>query len=201
MVRGPDVAATKHTDPPAPDEMQPPWAPRGTNAARHPKMTYGARLPRDSWHGRRMDERPSYKRPDWFTSHVFNPLVAGLTRSGVSLLGSRVLRVRGRKTGTWRETPVNLLKLDDTEYLVAARGETQWVRNLRARGEGELRVGRRTQVFSAQEVSDDEKSAVLRAYLKRWRWEIGAFFEGVSPDSSEEDLMAEARHHPVFRLH
>jgi deazaflavin-dependent oxidoreductase (nitroreductase family) len=148
-----------------------------------------------------MDERPSYKRPDWFTSHVFNPLVAALTRSGVSLLGSRVLRIRGRKSGVWRETPVNLLAHDGAEYLVAARGETQWVRNLRASGNGELRVGRRIQAFTAEEIGDDEKSAVLRAYLKRWKWEVGAFFEGVGPDSSDDELRAEARHHPVFRIH
>jgi deazaflavin-dependent oxidoreductase (nitroreductase family) len=148
-----------------------------------------------------MDERPSYKRPDWFTFHVFNPLVAALTRSGVSLLGSRVLRIRGRKSGVWRDTPVNLLTLDGAEYLVAARGETQWVRNLRASGGGELRVGRRTRAFTAEEIGDDEKSGVLRAYLKRWKWEVGAFFEGVGPDSSDDELRAEARHHPVFRIH
>jgi deazaflavin-dependent oxidoreductase (nitroreductase family) len=147
-----------------------------------------------------MDERSSYKRPDWFTQHVFNPLVAALTRSGLSVLGSRVLRVKGRKSGVWRETPVNLLTHDGAQYLVAPRGETQWVRNLRASGHGELRVGRRTQTFTAEEISDDEKSAVLRAYLKRWKWEVGVFFEGVGPDSSDAELQAEARHHPVFRI-
>jgi deazaflavin-dependent oxidoreductase (nitroreductase family) len=147
-----------------------------------------------------MDERPTYREPDWFTSHVFNPLVALLTRSGVSVLGSRVLRIRGRKSGIWRETPVNLLRHEGVEYLVAARGETQWVRNLRASGGGELRVGRRTQAFSAEEVGADDKPALLRAYLKRWKWEVGAFFEGVGPDSSEDELRAEGRHHPVFRI-
>jgi deazaflavin-dependent oxidoreductase (nitroreductase family) len=112
-----------------------------------------------------------------------------------------VLRIRGRKSGVWRETPVNLLTLDGAEYLVAARGETQWVRNLRASGGGELRVGRRTRAFTAEEIGDDEKSGVLRAYLKRWKWEVGAFFEGVGPDSSDDELRAEARHHPVFRIH
>jgi deazaflavin-dependent oxidoreductase (nitroreductase family) len=154
----------------------------------------------DLWDGRAMDERPAYKQPDWFTQHVFKPIVAGLTRVGVSLLGSRVLRIRGRTSGEWRETPVNLLSFGDHQYLVAARGETQWVRNLRVSGGGELRVGRRTQVFTAKEIGDDEKTAVLRAYLKRWKWEIGAFFEGVGPDSSEEEIGAEAKHHPVFRL-
>ena len=91
-----------------------------------------------------MDEPAHYKQPDWFTQHIVNPAVAGLTRAGVSVLGSRVLRVRGRKSGEWRETPVNLLPLDGNHYLVAPRGETQWVRNLRVSGEGELRVGRRS---------------------------------------------------------
>jgi deazaflavin-dependent oxidoreductase (nitroreductase family) len=147
-----------------------------------------------------MDDRPEYRRPDWFTQHIFNPAVATLTRAGVSVLGSRVLRVLGRKSGVWRETPVNLLELDGQHYLVAPRGETQWVRNLRASGAGELRVGRRTQAFTALEVDDDEKAAVLRAYLKRWRWEVGVFFGGVGPESSEADLRAEGQHHPVFRL-
>jgi deazaflavin-dependent oxidoreductase (nitroreductase family) len=147
-----------------------------------------------------MDDRPEYMRPDWFTQHLFNPAVATLTRAGVSVLGSRVLRVRGRKSGVWRETPVNLLELDGQHYLVAPRGETQWVRNLRASGAGELRVGRRTQAFTALEVHDDEKVAVLRAYLKRWRWELGVFFGGVGPESSEAVLRAEGQHHPVFRL-
>ena len=147
-----------------------------------------------------MEERPVYKRPDWFTQHLFNPAVATLTRAGVSVLGSRVLRIRGRKSGLWRETPVNLLVLDGRHYLVAPRGETHWVRNLRSSGGGELRVGRRTQAFTADEIDDDEKAAVLRAYLKRWRWELGVFFGGVGPKSSEAELRAEGRHHPVFRL-
>lgn len=147
-----------------------------------------------------MDNRPAYKAPDWFAKHIFNPAVATLTRAGVSVLESRVLRVRGRKSGLWRETPVNMLALGGNDYLVAPRGETQWVRNLRASGGGELRVGRRTQAFTAQEIDDDEKAAVLRAYLKRWRWEVGVFFEGVGPKSSEAELRAEAPHHPVFRL-
>jgi deazaflavin-dependent oxidoreductase (nitroreductase family) len=148
-----------------------------------------------------MDEQPAYRRPDWFTRHVFNPLVAGLTRAGVSVLGSRVLRVPGRKSVVWRETPVNLLVHDGEHYLVAPRGETQWVRNLRAAGAGELRVGRRREPFTAEELADGAKVPVLRAYLKRWRWEVGAFFGGVGPDSPDADLLARGRHHPVFRVH
>jgi deazaflavin-dependent oxidoreductase (nitroreductase family) len=141
-----------------------------------------------------------YRRPGWFTKHVFNPAVAMLTRAGVSVAGSRVLEVRGRKSGQPRRTPVNLLSVDGTRYLVAPRGHTQWVRNLRARGEGRLLLGRRTEAFLAEEVPDDDKPPILRPYLKRWKWEVGAFFGGVGPDSSDAELRRIGPDHPVFRL-
>jgi deazaflavin-dependent oxidoreductase (nitroreductase family) len=143
---------------------------------------------------------PHFKRPGWFTKNVFNRIVAGLTRLGVSVWGSRVLEVRGRTSGQWRRTPVNLLTLEGERYLVAPRGHTQWVRNLRASGEGRLRVGSRSELFTAVELADDDKAPVLRAYLKRWKAEVGVFFEGVGPDSSEAELRAIAPRHPVFRL-
>ena len=141
-----------------------------------------------------------YQRPGWFTQHVFNPGIALLTRAGVSVAGSRVLEVRGRKTGEPRRTPVNLLTVDGTQYLVAPRGHTQWVRNLRVSGEGRLLVGRRAQSFSAQELPDEEKPAILRPYLERWKWEVGAFFGGVGADSSDDELLRIAPDHPVFRI-
>lgn len=145
-----------------------------------------------------MEERMAYRKPDWFTQNVFNRLVKGLTLAGVSVMGSRILRVRGRSSGAWRETPVNLLTLDGRHYLVAPRGETQWVRNLRVAGTGELRVGRKARAFTAVELDDDAKVPVLRAYLKKWKWEVGAFFGGVGPGSSDEALLVEGRSHPVF---
>ncbi len=141
-----------------------------------------------------------YKRPDWFTKHVFNRIVAWLTAAGVSVWGSRVLRVRGRRSGEWREIPVNVLTHDGRRYLVAPRGHTQWVRNLRAAGEGELRLGRRTEPFRATEVPDEDKPELLRAYLKRWKAESGVFFGGVGPESSEEELRRVAPEHPAFRI-
>jgi deazaflavin-dependent oxidoreductase (nitroreductase family) len=142
-----------------------------------------------------------FKRPGWFTKNVFNRLVALFTRLGLSVLGSRVLEVRGRSSGEWRTTPVNLLTLDGQRYLVAPRGETQWVRNLRVSGEGRLRLGRRTEPFVAREVTDDaEKVPILRDYLRRWKAEVGVFFEGVGPDSSDEELARIAPKHPVFRI-
>jgi deazaflavin-dependent oxidoreductase (nitroreductase family) len=141
-----------------------------------------------------------YVRPGWFTRHVFNPTVNALTKLGVSVWGSRELRVRGRTSGAWRSTPVNLLTVDGTEYLVAPRGVTQWVKNLRAAGTGELRVGKRVQPFRAVELTDDAKPPILRPYLQRWKAEVGVFFDGVSGDSSEAELQRIAPNHPVFRI-
>ncbi len=141
------------------------------------------------------------KRPGWFTKNVFNRLLNVLMGLGLSVWGSRVLEVRGRSSGEPRRTPVNLLTVDGTRYLVAPRGETQWVRNLRAAGEGRLLLGRRGEAFSAVELTEeDAKVPILRAYLKRWKAEVGVFFDGVGPDSTEAELRAEAAKHPVFRL-
>ncbi len=97
-------------------------------------------------------------------------------------------------------TPVNVLTLDGERYLVAARGTTEWVRNVRAAGTGRLSVGRREEWFDAVEVHDDTRLPVLRAYLKRWRWEVGAFFDGLTADASDDELRAVAARHPVFRI-
>jgi deazaflavin-dependent oxidoreductase (nitroreductase family) len=142
-----------------------------------------------------------YLAPGWFTKKVLNGLVAASTRVGLPLAGSRVLAVRGRRSGEWRTTPVNLLVEGDDRYLVAPRGVTDWVRNLRAAGEGELRYGRRVERFTASEVTDvDAKVPLLRSYLARWKWEVGVFFEGVGPDSTDEQLAAVSDDHPVFRI-
>jgi deazaflavin-dependent oxidoreductase (nitroreductase family) len=141
-----------------------------------------------------------YVAPGWFTDKIFNPLVRQFTRWGVSLKGSRVLEVRGRTSGEIRSTVVNLLTVDGQRYLVAPRGETQWVRNLRAAGAGALRVGKKRESFTATELTDAEKPPILRAYLKAWAWEVGRFFEGLKADSSDADIAAAAPGFPAFRI-
>ena len=143
---------------------------------------------------------PHYRKPGWFTRHVFNRVIAWLTRIGISVWGSRELRVKGRTSGEWRKVPVNLLTFESHRYLVAPRGETQWVRNLRAAGTGELRVGKRVESFRGIEVADADKPPVLRAYLRRWKMEVGVFFDGVSADSPDDDVARIAPDHPVFRV-
>jgi deazaflavin-dependent oxidoreductase (nitroreductase family) len=141
-----------------------------------------------------------YVQPGWFTKHIFNGTVRALTRAGVSVAGSRELRVRGRKSGEWRSTPVNLLTIDGERYLVAPRGTTQWVRNIRVSGTGELHHGRRTEQFRAEELPDNAKVPVLRGYLRKWAWEVGQFFEGVDKNATDEDLARIAPDFPVFRV-
>jgi len=141
-----------------------------------------------------------YRKPGWITNHISNPIVAVLTRMGVSVWGSRILRVRGRTSGEWRSQPVNLLTFEGKRYLVAPRGLTQWVRNIRVSGEGELLLGAKVERFRAVEIPDAAKLPVLRAYLKIWKAEVGVFFQGVDAGSSAEDLGRIAPDHPVFRV-
>lgn len=141
-----------------------------------------------------------YQAPGTLARRLLNPIVAGLTRLGLPLAGSAVLGVRGRRSGEVRTTPVNPLTVEGRRYLVAARGHTQWVRNLRVAGEAELTVGRRTETVRAVELPDAEKVPVLRAYLRAWAWEVGAFFDGVDADASDGALAAIADRHPVFAI-
>jgi hypothetical protein len=96
---------------------------------------------------------------------------------------------------------VNLLIVDGQRYLVSPRGITQWARNLREAGEGELRVGRRVEAFTAIEVGDEVKVPILREYLRRWAWEVGAFFPGIdAKKSSDAEIAGIAAGFPVFAI-
>jgi len=140
-----------------------------------------------------------YQKPDAMTARVINPLIIALTKLGLSVRGAHVLAVRGRKTGKVQEVPVNPVEVEGTRSLVAPRGETQWVRNLRAAGVAELQVGRRREQIRVTELADEVKPPVLRAYLRRWQRETGRFF-GVDANASDEELRRRAPDHPVFRI-
>ena len=131
---------------------------------------------------------------------IFNRTINRLAKMGISMMGSRELAVRGRKSGEWRTTPVNLMTVDGARYLVAPRGHTQWVRNIRVAGGGELRLGRRVEPIVVEELADADKPAVLREYLRKWAWEVGRFFEGVDKDSPDSRLLEIAPGFPVFRI-
>ena len=148
-----------------------------------------------------MDQHAHYREPGQLVRKVMNPFVLIMMRVGISVWGSRILEVRGRKSGMPRRTPVNLLDVDGVQYLVSPRGEGQWVRNVRADG-GRLALllGRRRDEWMARELPDSEKSPILRAYLRRWKMEVGVFFDGVTADSDEAEVQRIAPEHPVFQL-
>lgn len=140
-----------------------------------------------------------YLAPSAF-DRLFSRVLGGAARLGVGVWGARQMRVRGRRSGQVRTTVVNLLEVDGHRYLVAPRGATEWVRNLRAAGGGDLRLGRRVEPFRATELDDGEKAPVLAAYLRRWGWEVGRFFEGLDRHAGPEALLAAAGGFPVFEV-
>lgn len=130
----------------------------------------------------------------------FNSVVGWLARHGLSIAGTAEMSVRGRTSGRTQRIPVNPHRHDGGQYIVSARGHSQWVRNMRAAGGGELRVGRTVRTFTAVELPDAEKLPVLRTYLERWGWEVDQYFNGVTAKSSDEEIAAAAPDHPVFRI-
>ena len=141
-----------------------------------------------------------YQKPGWVTKNIFNPMIMLAGRLGLSMRGSRTLAVPGRKSGKIYTTPVNPLTFEGRRYLVAPRGNTQWVRNVRAAGGGELRLGGKREQFRAVELMDNEKPDLLRAYLKLWSMETGQFFDNVKHDAPDEEIARIAPNHPVFRI-
>ena len=129
------------------------------------------------------DMAAPYLKPGFVLARLVNPL---LMRVGVV----PTLAVRGRRSGTWRTVPVNVLDHAGHRYLVAPRGNTHWVQNLRAAGGGEIRTKRNVEPFRAVEVANDEKPPIIEAYLARWGSQVKAQFKEL-PDPSD---------HPVFRL-
>jgi len=144
----------------------------------------------------------AYRRPPWIMAHVVDPLTILLVgRLGMDdHNGTRVLEVKGRRSGAWRSTPVKLLELNGLRYLVAMYGNTNWVKNLRASGSGRLRLGDTIIDFRAVELADSEKLPILQAYLKRW-WSLVARMTTISsPDAPSAEIAKEAPLFPVFRL-
>jgi deazaflavin-dependent oxidoreductase (nitroreductase family) len=130
-----------------------------------------------------MAPRDGYLKPGRIVSRFLNPL---LMRVGLV----PTLAVRGRTSGQWRTVPVNVLVYNGRRYLVSARGETDWVQNLRVAGGGEIRRGRRVQAFTATEIPDAQKPPLIQAYLDRWGYQVNAYFKAL-PNPSD---------HPVFRI-
>jgi len=144
-----------------------------------------------------MSER--YDEPDG-VAKAANALIRWLAEQGISIAGTRALRVRGRKTGKSRGVVVNVLTVDDVDYLVSPRGATQWVRNVRAAGAVDMGPRWRRRELRATEVADAAKPELLRRYLDRWYWEVKGHIAGLTPDAGDDELRAAAPSIPVFAL-
>ncbi|MDP7726132.1 nitroreductase/quinone reductase family protein [Mycobacterium sp. TY814] len=140
-----------------------------------------------------------YQQPN-AAARSANAVIRWLAELGISIAGTRALRVRGRKTGKPRSVVVNLLILNGDEYLVSPRGNTQWARNVRAAGVVETGPRWRRRRATVTEVADDGKPEILRRYLQRWYWQVKDYVGGVTPDSGDDELRAAATRIPVFAL-
>jgi deazaflavin-dependent oxidoreductase (nitroreductase family) len=140
-----------------------------------------------------------YEEPNR-VARAANTAIRWLAEIGISIAGTRALRVRGRKSGKQRGVVVNLLTVDGVDYLVSPRGDTQWARNVRAAGVVDIGPRWRNKRARVSEVDDSAKPEVLRRYLARWYWQVKGYVAGLTPDSGDEQLRAAAPSIPVFVL-
>lgn len=127
----------------------------------------------------------AYLKPNAIARRVFNPLAM---RFGFS--GSVTLVIRRRKSGEIQTLPVIPVEHGGARYIVSTRGESDWVRNLRAAGGGELRRKGKPETFRAVELPVEERPPIVAAYRARVGREVEGYFKKL-PDPAD---------HPVFRL-
>ncbi len=165
-----------------------------------------------SLHHRKLGEVSAPKREMGGSHHsprLLGRVVKVLLRAGVPIriLGNPVflLTVRGRTTGQPRTTLVDLYEGDGRSFLVASHGESDWVRNLRAAGEGTLRRGGSLRAFTAVVLTPEAAGSVLKEVLGPRLSDARQGFVlrralGVAPDASLEDFIHLAGRCPVFEL-
>lgn len=134
-----------------------------------------------------------------FTLRLFNAMITVLLRLGFKINSMALLTVRGRKSGQPRTTPIALSEQDGLRWLISPYGNVNWVRNLRAAGEGIVTRGRRSERILAVELSAQEAAPLLKKSLAGAPAFLLDYFE-VKPDSPLADFEREAPRHPVFLL-
>jgi deazaflavin-dependent oxidoreductase (nitroreductase family) len=142
--------------------------------------------------------QPTFRAPSPI-ERMFNRLYGSLVGLGLGFSYNYLLQVRGRKSGKLYSTPIDLLELNGKRYLVAPRGQTQWVRNAEAAGEVTLKKGRSERQFGLRPLTDAEKPEVLKAYLDRFKREVQRYFPvpAGSPPEAFRDLL---QSYPAFEL-
>lgn len=123
----------------------------------------------------------AYLKPPWFTRAVFNKIAMALGAGG-----SETLTVTRRVSRQPQQIPVIPVDVDGNRHLVSTRGETEWVRNVRA--EPNVLLGDTRMV--AREVPPESRAPILAAYRQKAGRVVKGYFEAL-PDDAD---------HPVFLL-
>jgi deazaflavin-dependent oxidoreductase (nitroreductase family) len=129
----------------------------------------------------------------------FNSLLRTLAGIGLTPRDNIVVQVRGRKSGKLRSNVVTYVEHEGVRYLVAPRGTTDWVRNVRAAdGQASLKHGKAHQV-KLTEMPVEQRTPIIHAYLQKMPEMVQREF-GVSRSSSGDEIGKIAPRHPVFRI-
>ena len=139
-----------------------------------------------------------YQRPNKLTQWS-NRLMASLAARGLGPSKMVMLELRGRSSGRARASAVNSVGVDGQRYLVSTRGESEWVRNVRAANGQAVMKRRGTRPVRLQELPAEQRAPIIQAYLKENASVTKGFF-GIEPDAPIEDFARIAGRHPVFRI-
>lgn len=127
----------------------------------------------------------AYLKPPWFTAKIFNRIAMA---TGVA--GSERLTVTRRSSGQTQQIPVLTVVVDGTRYLVSTRGESQWVRNVRATPKVTLTTRGGSTEYRAAEIPVGQRERVLTAYQAKAGKAVEGYFRS----------LPQATDHPVFAL-
>jgi deazaflavin-dependent oxidoreductase (nitroreductase family) len=139
---------------------------------------------------------PERRAPGWL--RWINPINRFLLKRGIGPSPQHLLTTIGRKSGNARTTPVAVLTFEGERYLVAGFDGSDWVKNARAAGRGQLRRGRSVESVALVEVPTDQRAVILQLFAQKVRG--GQSFLTVSPDAPYSAYVAAAPRHPIFRV-
>jgi deazaflavin-dependent oxidoreductase (nitroreductase family) len=135
-----------------------------------------------------------------FVFKAGNAFMRSMLALGISLNGTTLLTVPGRKTGRPQSTPITMVEFDGQRYVQSPFGSVNWVRNLRAAGKATLSWGRRHETVTATELSPEQAAPIIKSYLGKAPKLIQEYFD-VTPESSLEEFIQDARKRAVFAVH
>ena len=129
-----------------------------------------------------------------------NAFMRSMLALGISLNGTTLITVPGRKTGRPQSTPITMVEFEGQRYVQSPFGSVNWVRNLRAAGKATLSWGRRRETIVVTELTAEQAAPVIRSMLPRAPKVIRDYFD-VTPESSLEEIIRDAPNHPMFAVH